>query len=616
MKVTTFGKAGVGIAATLALSLGVSTAAFAVGPTAAAEDPNLSGNAAAPATQLVGVGSDTTQDVVYGLSQSIPAIQSWTATGGLTGGSTTLTYRSGLNIARPNGSGAGYKALTDSIGLTAAGNAKAGDVDFARASGKQGVAASGTTGITTDIPFAIDAMSVAVPAGSPFLLTNSGAGLTIQNIVDIYAGTVNEVNTSTGALQAETTPGTADAGFEAIQAFLPKPGSGSRQFFLGQLSTQNANGIPLGSNKGDSFGSTSAPAAGAPYVGSKTPAGADVQEHDATVLTSSFPTPVAAIAPFSGAKFIGYHNGKIADPDTGKVAGTDYKLVPFKSTVTGAPATGVLPYVDNSGTYAPNTNYAAFAKKGTELNSFSLTRSVYNIIPTAAWKNPTANAKYTLLNKTFVGPNSDVCLATSTITAYGFLTAPNCGDTSLTFDATPSTATVSISNSPAVAGGSTTVTVSVQSNGNGGGTAALTIGGATYNVTIPAGATSGSTSVPTPNAGTLAVSGGFTPNLAGVAPTQISGSISVAAAAAPAPSITSVKITGKAKVGKVVKAAVVTSPAGQAVTYQWFANGKKIKGATKASLKLTNKLKVKGKKLTVKVTLGSSSKTSAAVKVK
>lgn len=606
MKVTTFGKAGVGIAATLALSLGVSTAAFATGPTASQEDPT----AASANGQLVGVGSDTIQDVLYGLSQDHPQIQSWTATGG-----STITYRSGLTAARPNGSGAGYKALTDSIGLTAAGNAHAGDVDFSRASGTQGVAATTPgAGITTDIPFAIDSISFAVPASSPFLHANGNAGLKISDLYNIYSGTVNEINTTTGALQAETVPGTADSGFEPIQAFLPKPGSGSRQFFLGQIATQGT-GIALGSNKGDSlFTSAGNPSTTTPYVGAKDYAGHDVQEHDASVLTSA-PAGVAAIAPFSGAKYIGYADGKIADPDAGKAAGTDYVLVPFDSSVTGAPSAGVLPYTGTGTSLVPNPEYGTYAKKGTETNSFSLTREVYDIIPTAAVRGAgtSSNTKYNLLYKTFVGAASDVCSDNATIQAYGFLTDPNCGSTAKTFDATPSTATVSLSSTPAVAGGHSTVTVSVQSNGNGGGTAALTIGGATYTVTVPAGATSGSTSVPTPNAGTLGVSGTFTPNLAGVAPTQISGSISVAANA---PTITSVTITGKAKVGKVVKASVVTSPAGQAVTYQWLANGKPIKGATKASLKLTNKLKVKGKKLTVKVTLGSASKTSAAVKVK
>jgi hypothetical protein len=60
------------------------------------------------------------------------------------------------------------------------------------------------------------------------------------------------------------------------------------------------------------------------------------------------------------------------------------------------------------------------------------------------------------------------------------------------------------------------------------------------------------------------------------------------------------KITGKAKVGKKLKVKVGTWSPKPNFTYQWYANGKAIKGATKASLKL--KKAQKGKKITVKVT--------------
>ena len=60
------------------------------------------------------------------------------------------------------------------------------------------------------------------------------------------------------------------------------------------------------------------------------------------------------------------------------------------------------------------------------------------------------------------------------------------------------------------------------------------------------------------------------------------------------------KVAGAAKVGKKVKA-VVAKPAGKPkLTYQWFAGSKKIAKATKATYKVT--AKVKGKRLFVKVT--------------
>ncbi|PKQ32282.1 MAG: hypothetical protein CVT62_04480 [Actinobacteria bacterium HGW-Actinobacteria-2] len=76
-------------------------------------------------------------------------------------------------------------------------------------------------------------------------------------------------------------------------------------------------------------------------------------------------------------------------------------------------------------------------------------------------------------------------------------------------------------------------------------------------------------------------------------------------------------ISGTAKVGKTLKAkAGIWSPTA-AFSYQWYANGKAIKGATKSSYKIAKSYK--GKKLTVKVTASkagydSKSRTSKATK--
>jgi hypothetical protein len=60
------------------------------------------------------------------------------------------------------------------------------------------------------------------------------------------------------------------------------------------------------------------------------------------------------------------------------------------------------------------------------------------------------------------------------------------------------------------------------------------------------------------------------------------------------------KITGTAKVGRKLKVKVGTWSPKAKYTYKWYANGKAIKGANKATLKL--KKAQKGKKITVKVT--------------
>jgi len=60
------------------------------------------------------------------------------------------------------------------------------------------------------------------------------------------------------------------------------------------------------------------------------------------------------------------------------------------------------------------------------------------------------------------------------------------------------------------------------------------------------------------------------------------------------------KITGQAKVGKTLAAKAGSWTSGTKLTYHWSANGKRIKGADKAKLKLAKSLK--GKKISVEVT--------------
>lgn len=635
MKVTAFAKASVSASAVAALTIGLTSTAYAspTTPTAAEEDAAFASPAAA--TTLVGVGSDTTQDVMYGVAKAINGattpqlIASYSATG--TG---ELKFRSGKTFAaaaagatvgnHPNGSGAGYKALTDSIGLTAAGNAAAGDVDFARASGTQGTAAQTKgAGVTTDIPFAVDTMSVAVPAGSPFLSTNGGAGLTITDLAKIYGSQFKYVAKEAsaagdatavvkGTLATEDDYNALDAAakthYEPINAFLPKVGSGSREFFLKTLATQGIGAMPA-DGKG-AFGSTAQPAATpAPYVGEVTYANKPVQEHDATVLTTA-PTAVAAIAPFSGAKFIGYHNAKIADPDAGHTAGTDYVLVPFNSTVDTDPATNgvqakgaVLPYTGDassaSAVLAPNPEYKTYATKGgaaAEKGTYKLTRDVYNIIATAAVNaTSTSSAKLRALQAMFVGKTSTVCQQTSVITGFGFLAHSDCGNTDLTFDENPSTATATVSGT-GVAGRTGSVKVDVASNGNGGGQVAITVAGKDYTGTIAAGASSTTLSVATPAQGTVPVTGTFTPALAGVRSAKITGSITVAAAPVVTPAAKvngSIKaVAPKAKHTKKAKVTVTVTAAGTVPTGTVTVVVKK---GSKAVVTVKNKALARGK---------------------
>lgn len=81
--------------------------------------------------------------------------------------------------------------------------------------------------------------------------------------------------------------------------------------------------------------------------------------------------------------------------------------------------------------------------------------------------------------------------------------------------------------------------------------------------------------------------------------TATSGAVTVAKGDAPKATKLPV-ISGTAKVGRTLKTSNGTwSPAATSYTYQWYANGKAISGATKSSLVL--KTAQKGKKITVKV---------------
>ncbi|MEV0529727.1 Tat pathway signal protein [Streptomyces sp. NPDC050439] len=101
--------------------------------------------------------------------------------------------------------------------------------------------------------------------------------------------------------------------------------------------------------------------------------------------------------------------------------------------------------------------------------------------------------------------------------------------------------------------------------------------------------------------------------------TATSSTVTVALGAAPK-ATKNPTVSGTAKVGKILKAAKGTwSPAPGSYSYQWYANGTKITGATKSSLTL--KSAQRGKKVTVKVTAHrtghrdgtSTSKATAAV---
>jgi hypothetical protein len=283
--------------------------------------------------QLVGVGSDTTQDVlnalagdtVNGTSYSATAVKSANGAGlasydaiepGTGSTSSTITTRSGgPSFLRPNGSGKGRFALSASLTgdkfPDSNGVSTKGQVDFARSSG--GPSASGTA--LTYIPMARDAVGVAV----------RGAGidnLTVAQLHDIYTGVLTQVNGHT------------------VHPKIPQSGSGTRNFFL------NAIGVAAGDVPAD------------------IPA---VQENQGNAAL----TEDGALVPFSVGSWIAQNNGVAPDYTKDAVTAGGH----LASVQLPGDSGATSPVTTVNGKIAPVNAYYENATFG---------RDVYNVVPSRA----------------------------------------------------------------------------------------------------------------------------------------------------------------------------------------------------------------------------------------
>ncbi|TBN57020.1 Ig-like domain repeat protein [Glaciihabitans arcticus] len=490
MKVTTFCKFGItaGAAALLVGGLAVPAATADPAPTT----PTTFGT-------LVGLGSDTTQDVVNGLGAAIPGnkIASYDAVG-----SQFVTTRAGgVDVPRASASGPGRDLLRVAIGqiagvsITSAGvatpvnaNNSVGLVDFARSSSGPATGDQTGEGVLAYIPFARDAVSVAVAEGSPlsvvpFVLgNNTTAGSTVPSLYNIYRGSVkfaflnaDESYNSVGAAAADAPAGTTS---HAIKAVLPKSGSGTRSFFIGKLGLDETavGGLITAGTITAKYGTGNA----------------DVQEHDGTALVGD----AAAIVPFSIAQWVAQANS---------VAGVSDRR--HGAQILGLNATPAV--TSAASVYSTNPNYTA------------MVRDVYNIVPSKLADDASSD-----IAKAFVGANSEVCTATSTISAYGFQLLPGttpettCGFSNLrAYVGSPSSVSVEFSDSTVAVGSTVTATATVgTSNHNKGGT--VFIVDAADNTVAQAPIAAGATTVAipvTPTAITsLSLHAEFVPTLAGV----------------------------------------------------------------------------------------------------
>lgn len=159
--------------------------------------------------QLAGVGSDTTENVMNGLSDvvligGVKVIASYNANAA----TTTITTKdpavnAACTITRPNGSTAGRNALLASLQA----NSGAGDgcLDFARSSSARGSFTSSPDMVY--VPFAVDAVTFSVRSDG-----NVPKQLTLAQVISIFK-----------------------CGSASIKPVLPQSGSGTRSFWLSTI---------------------------------------------------------------------------------------------------------------------------------------------------------------------------------------------------------------------------------------------------------------------------------------------------------------------------------------------------------------------------------------------
>lgn len=418
-----------GIAVTSAVTaLGI-LAGATLAPTASA-DPRQHTN------QVVGTGSDTTQEILnaftgqadddyYTPLASSPAfgrtqISSWDAVppGDPNNNLTCIAPRSGLNaFQRPNGSSQGRYALSRSFSGAAltftnptgdsacAGKSTSGIVDFARSS--SGPSGSTNSGLTY-IPFGKDALTYA------FTYVDGVTGDTGDTIA------LGHEDLSFAELQSVFT-GAASPGGTTVRSLLVVPcdiqhGSGTQKDWDGKVGgAVTEASIDTASNRCDALG-----VVGADPNGRLQESKPNQLEAKADLFETANPgVPAMLIVGHSVSNFVAQSNG--ASPSN---------LSP--GVTLGSAIAGQQPFTGTAPTLVPN---GAFYDATPAAPGVTPGRKVYNVVLTDVRDNPGNDG----LKELFFGATSKVCQATATIQKFGFalLTgsgADACGDTSATGD--------------------------------------------------------------------------------------------------------------------------------------------------------------------------------------
>jgi hypothetical protein len=381
-------------------------------------------------TALIGMGSDTTQDVMNALagragsSLYTPIVTatdkaqlvSWDALNPSNPTDECLTAGTGAPaMQRPNGSGNGARALSrkadgtswsvGKCGATAGVSGAGLKIDFARSS-----SGPGTNTATTDltyIPFGRDALATAywTPAGQTEIKTD----FTFAELNTIY-----NTNASAG-VSALPTVSIGGVSVKVLACGL-QTGSGTKTTWDGFVGTNTTN-EPNATKVCNDLAFTSGD--GVLQVG-----GTRMQENDAPALASKGQAfadanpgeKFIAIAAFSASAWVSKSKG-LATPSP---VGTNVALATMSSDALTGGANLGAPTTGSGSTAAPSATYYASTKFG---------RDVYNIVRTSALGTPGTRS----IKEMFVGPSSAVCSATTIIQAYGFLSlGTSCGSTAIT----------------------------------------------------------------------------------------------------------------------------------------------------------------------------------------
>lgn len=350
----------------------------------------------------VGVGSDTVQDVMNAMAGFTNGVAYTPITSGsATSNRQVISFDAfapagvadncitaklgGPSFYRPNGSGAGRKALYAASGLSTAGWTGqggcgtavdiSGQVDFARSSGGPSTGDTGTD--QTYIPFGRDGVTFAYyrAAGNPVTSLTRGQLTTLFTTGPQTIGGVRIVpcgiQTSSGTYAFWNTVTTASTTQE-------NTATTECNALLGRSEENDGTALKA---RGDALAATSGHANDQVIIG---------------FSSASFIAKSNLVAPGTPPAAVGV--GSISDNGGG--------------VNLGSPVSGTAPNLTPSSSFFADSTFG---------------RNVYTVLPTTVATGPGNGA----IKALFVGGTSALCNATSTINKFGFLATASCGSTAL-----------------------------------------------------------------------------------------------------------------------------------------------------------------------------------------